>query len=169
MGLCFTQEKSACWLCAPWGPRWGPTPGVAEWQGSVVTAFLGEVDLSFCKFIYFLVIPQKWDDRRCQRLTPMAKECLSQNRGFGAPTPPLFQGTQHVDVTTWGHLWGHRWDPVQIRSSCSTSLAWPECASRRCTCVKWQCEAGSEKEEEGRQRSANSKQSWDKLINQLVH
>lgn len=54
-GLVLYPEKkkgSFCRLCILWGPRRGPAPGVAEWQGLVITAFLGEVDLSFC-FVYF--------------------------------------------------------------------------------------------------------------------
>lgn len=57
MGLCFTQEKKTKQkkfglltvrpLGVGGGPRWGPAPGVAEWQGSVVTAFLGEVVFYF--------------------------------------------------------------------------------------------------------------------------
>lgn len=34
-----------------------------------------------CLFFFFLVIPPKQHDRGCSKLTPMAKERLSQNRG----------------------------------------------------------------------------------------
>lgn len=89
-------------------PGGGATFGTctrAEWQGSVVTAFLGEVDLSFSLFFGNPPPLKKKKKRKgttgCQRLTPMAKERLSQNKGGGGLGFLLLQllRTQDVDVT----------------------------------------------------------------------
>lgn len=86
----------------------------------------------------------------------MAIEHLSQNRreGFGAPTHTLLHRTWAENHFTGGRLWDRRSVPVRIRSSCSISLAWPKCVSHKCTCVKWQCVAGSEDKRSGRVNKA---------------
>lgn len=105
---------------------------------------------SWLVFFFFWLFPQKMG---CQRVSKALwlRSISHRTGGLGLILLVLTffffgGGTRDVDRTTWGHLWGRQWDLVQIRSSCSTFLAWPECASRRCICAKWQCEAGSKKE-----------------------
>lgn len=107
MGLCFTRKENKKVTLQTLRPLratlWGPSAGAAEWQGSVVTALFVEVDLSFCGFFsFFLVIPplKKEDDRGRQRLTPMAKELLSQNsrdRVWGLLLLLFFRGGGHPE------------------------------------------------------------------------
>lgn len=95
------ENKTACWLCSPWGPCWGPPPGVAEWQASVVTAFLGEIDLSF--YLFFGSSPplllKTGDDSVEGEALWLKRGDLSQNRGFGVPTLPLHRGDPVASTT----------------------------------------------------------------------
>jgi hypothetical protein len=143
MGLCFTQETRPEGCVSSGDHARGTAPGETQGQVSDVTAFLGEI----FKSSFFGNSP-KMGQQRVLWLTPMAKGAsLTENRakkgGDYEGGLQLWNCLGGARRTTSSHLWGHRLDPDQIRSSCSTFLAWPGCASHRCTCVRWRYEAES--------------------------